>query len=133
MIKEALIAAMMNKESGNNANDNNLDDGGKRKSRREIRRTERAYKEDRINAQANPLWGIYGGGVMDEEGKTIANPTQEEATKGLIKYLQNNWWWSNIYRPIFQHRAVNYQSQKEKKKQEAPIDYIYNQQNQKFV
>ena len=132
MIREAIMAAMMNKESGNNANDNNLDDGGKRKGRA-ARRAERAYKKDRLNPQAQPLWGIYSGGIVDEGGKTIANPTQEEATKNLVKYLQNNFWWSNIYRPVFQHRAVNYQNQKEKKKQAAPIDYIYNQQNQRLV
>lgn len=56
-------------------------------------------------------YGKYNG-IVNEEGKFIDNPTQLEAIKTMINYMQNNQSDqapapSNVYRPEFMHHSIN--------------------------
>ena len=46
--------------------------------------------------------------IIDEEGKTIKNPTNKEYYRTFVKYLLNNTWESNVYRWEFQHIMKNW-------------------------
>lgn len=48
-------------------------------------------------------------GIVDQSGKTIRNPTELQAVRNMIQYLNNNWWdKSNVYRPEHAHTVFNY-------------------------
>jgi hypothetical protein len=46
--------------------------------------------------------------IIDEKGKTINNPTQLQAIRTMIQYLNNNTPDSNVYRPEHAHTSVVY-------------------------
>jgi len=61
--------------------------------------------------------GIYSG-LVDESGKTIDNPTKLQALRNKMKYLKHNFSDqadrpSNVYRPQWEHEAINYNKKKE--------------------
>lgn len=64
--------------------------------------------------------GIYSA-IIDEEGKTIRNPTELQYWKEKVQYLKRNFSDqaerpSNIYRPQWEHKAINYDKKKEEAK-----------------
>ncbi len=56
-------------------------------------------------------YGTYSGNV-DDNGKTISNPTETQAITTMAKYMKNNNPESNVYRPNFSHLGVAYDRKK---------------------
>ncbi len=76
-------------------------DGGGKKKVKDGKATKTQYK-------------IYSGNV-DEEGKTIENPTETQAITTMAKYMKKNNPESNVYRPNFSHLGVAYDRKKKSK------------------
>ena len=56
-------------------------------------------------------------GVVDENGKSVDNPTELQAMKTMVKYMKNNQSDqgsnpSNVYRPEFQQHSITYDKKK---------------------
>jgi hypothetical protein len=65
-----------------------------------------------INTQYNKY-----SGIVNDEGKTVDNPTELEAVKTMAKYMKKNQSDqssnpSNVYRPEFSHLGVSYNRKK---------------------
>lgn len=69
------------------------------------------FLKSSLNQPINNNYGKYNG-IVNEQGKFIDNPTQLEAIRNMINYMQNNQSDqapepSNIYRPEFMHHSIN--------------------------
>jgi len=68
--------------------------------------------------------GVYSA-IVDENGKTIKNPTELQALRANVEYMKHNMSDqsdnpSNVYRPKNEHKAINYN----KKKEEAKMNKV---------
>jgi len=79
------------------------DDGGKRKSKAE----RKAAKTVTTPVQ----YGIYSG-IIDEKGKSVDRPTEEQSIKTMAEHMKNNNPNSTVYRSKTQHIGINYDRKK---------------------
>lgn len=56
-------------------------------------------------------YGKYSG-IVDDDGKTVDNPTVKQAMSTMLKYMKNNTPESNVYRPEYIHTSVLYNRKK---------------------
>lgn len=140
MIREALMAALANANKNNTTAqpsfegdiDDTTDDNpkkGKKKLSESIKekkaqlldtiseikekRNRQAFLNERMG---DNVWGIYGS-ILDEKGREIKNPTREQAIKTMIEYMKHNIWTeSNIYRPQWEHKVLNWNKKEMEKK-----------------
>jgi len=106
------------------------DNGRKKKKHKEVEVQEnnsitaapknKSEKEMSKKKVKNPS-GLYSA-IVDEKGKTIRNPTELQAMRNKVEYLKHNWsdqseTPSNVYRPQWEHKAINYNKKKEEAKQ----------------
>ncbi len=50
-------------------------------------------------------YGMYSG-IINDEGKPVDNPTEEQTVKTMVKYMQKNSPESNVYHPKFMHHST---------------------------
>jgi len=71
------------------------------------KKTEAIYRK-LLSEKLPKQYSKYSGNI-DINGKEIKNPTQFDAVRTMIQYLNRNWWdSSNVYRPEHAHTSINY-------------------------
>ncbi len=68
-------------------------------------------KKKKDDKPTTTQYNKYSGNV-DEDGKTISNPTESQAITTMAKYMKNNKPESNVYRSEFSHLGLVYDRKK---------------------
>lgn len=74
----------------------------------------RFKKRKGLNNELNHNYGFSG--IIDDKGRNIDNPTENEAIKTMLQFMNHNWDLnspspSNNYRPVWQHTSYDPQQQ----------------------
>lgn len=75
------------------------------------KKTKLKIKGGEMNKNISTQYSKYSG-IVDENGKSVDNPTVGQSMKNMVQYLKNNTPESNVYRPEHIHTSILYNKKK---------------------